>query len=52
MKEMNIKSRAYYFLDDMVNIKILDPNNIMIYEKSYKNIITYYIGLVIGHQIP
>ena len=30
----------------MFNIKILDPNNIKTDEKSYKNILIYYIGYV------
>ena len=29
-----------------INIKIFDPNNIKIDEKSYKNILIYYIGYV------
>ena len=28
VRETDIKSRALYFLDDMINIKNLDPNNI------------------------
>ena len=34
----------YYFFDDMINIKNLEPNKIKINEKSYKNILTYYIS--------
>ena len=30
----------------MINIKNLDPNKIKIDEKSYKNILIYYIGYV------
>ena len=30
----------------MINIKIFDPNNAKIDEKSYKNIFIYYIGYV------
>ena len=33
-----------YYLDDITNIESFDPNNIEKYEKSYKNILTYYIG--------
>ena len=36
--EADIKIRAYYFLDDIINIKNYDPNKIKIDEKSYKNI--------------
>ena len=30
----------------MINIKNFDPNNIKLDEKSYKNILVYYIGYV------
>ena len=46
IKNKSIKSRTYYFFDDTINIKDFDPNNIKIYEKSYKNILIYYIGYV------
>ena len=42
-KDISIKNRTYYFFDD-INIKNFDPNNIKIDEKSYKNILIYYIG--------
>ena len=32
--------------DDILNRKDFDPNNIKIYEKSYKNIFIYYIAYV------
>ena len=35
----------HYFHDD-INIKNLDPDKIKIDEKSYKNILIYYIGHV------
>ena len=28
VKEIDIKNRMYYFFDDMINIKNLDPNKI------------------------
>ena len=46
LKDIDIKNRTYYFFDDIINIKSFDPNKIKIDEKSYKNIITYYIGYV------
>ena len=49
--EMNIKTRTYYFFDDIINIKNLDPNNIKIDEKSYKNLLTYYIGYMTPNNI-
>ena len=45
-KEIIIKNRTYYFSNDMITIKNLDPNKIKIDEKSYKNILIYYIGYV------
>ena len=45
-KDISIKSHTYYFFDDIINIKNFDPNNIKLDEKSYKNILIYYIGYV------
>ena len=45
-KVKDIKKRTYYFFNDIINIKKFDPNNIKIDEKSYKNILIYYIGYV------
>ena len=45
-KDIDIKNRTYYFLNNIINIKNFDPNNIKIDEKSYKNILLYYIGNV------
>ena len=38
-----IINHTYYFFDDITNIKDFDPNNIKIDERSYKNILIYYI---------
>ena len=46
VKNIDIKNRAYYIFNDIVNIKNFDPNNIKIDEKSYKDILIYYIGYV------
>ena len=46
VKDVNIKNDTYYFLDNIINIKDFDPNNIKINEKSYKNILIYYIEYV------
>ena len=46
VKDINIKNRRYYFFNDIINIENFDPNNIKIGEKSYKNILIYYIGYV------
>ena len=34
--EIDIKNRTYYFFDDMMSIKNLDPNNIKI-ENNHRN---------------
>ena len=38
---MDIKNCTYYFIDDLINIKTLDPNKIKIDENSYKKVIIY-----------
>ena len=42
VKDINIKSRTCYFFSD-INIENFDPNNVKIDEKSYKDILIYYI---------
>ena len=32
MEYMNIKSNTYYFIDDIINMKNFDPNNIKLNE--------------------
>ena len=44
VKKISIKNRTYYFFNDIFNIERFDPNNTD--EKSYKNILIYYIGYV------
>ena len=46
VKGINIKNHTYYLFDDIIGIKDFDPNSIKIDEKSYKNILIYYIGYV------
>ena len=46
VKDVNIKNRTYYFFNDIIYIESFNPNNIKIDEKSYKNILIYYIGYV------
>ena len=43
VKDINIKNRTYYFFNDITYIENFDANNIIIDEKSYKNIFIYYI---------
>ena len=46
VKYIIIKNRTYDFFNDIINIENFDLNNIKIDEKSYKNILIYYIGYV------
>ena len=45
-KEIDIKNRTFCFFDNTIIIKNLNPNKIKIDEKSYKNILIYYIRYV------
>ena len=46
VKDIDIKNQAYYFFNDMINTKTFDPNNAKLDEKSYQNILIYFIGYV------
>ena len=46
IKDTDIKNHTYYFYDGIINIKSFDPNKIEIDEKSYNNILIYYMGYV------
>ena len=46
LRKINIEDSTYCFFDDIINIKTLDPNKTKKMEKTYKNILTYYIGYV------
>ena len=45
-KQLNIKSKAYYFYDDLINLKGFDLNLLNLDKKSSMNISIYYIGYV------
>ena len=38
-KDVNIKNKANYYFNDIINIKNFDPNNIEIHGKSYKKVL-------------
>ena len=44
VKEIDIKTCTYYFFNDVINMENFHPNYIKIDEKSYKNMVIYYIG--------
>ena len=43
-KQLNIKNRTYYFYNDLINLKNVDPS--LLDKKSSMNINIYYIGYV------
>ena len=45
-KDINIENHTYFFFNDMINIKNLDPNKVTIDKKLYKNILICCIGLL------
>ena len=46
IKQLNIKNRTYYFYDDLINLKKLDPTLLKLDKKSSMDISIYYIGYV------
>ena len=44
LKKINIKNCACYYFDDILKIEDFDIDNILIDEKSYKNILVYNIS--------
>ena len=45
-QNIDVKDPKYYFFNDIINMKNFDSTNIKIDEKSYKNILIYYIRYV------
>ena len=43
---ININGKYHYFFNDMINIKVFDPNLLKLDKKSDKNINIYYIGYI------
>ena len=46
IKQISIKNRAYYFFNDMINIKDFDSSLLKIDKKSHKNIGIYNSGYI------
>ena len=46
IKQMNIKNRTYYFCNDLINIKDLDPKLLKLDKKTPMDVDIYYIGYV------
>ena len=45
-KQMNIKSRTYYFYGELINIKGFNPKLLKLDKKLFNDISMYYIGYV------
>ena len=46
VKQINIKSRTYYFYNDMINLKDFESGLLKIDKKHYKGINICYIGYI------
>lgn len=44
--EIDTKTRTFYFFNDIINIENVDPNDIKIDKKLFKNILIYYVFYV------
>ena len=44
VKNIDIKNRTSYSINDIINIQKFNSNNFKIDEKPYKNILIYYAG--------
>ena len=53
LKENDIKNCTYYFFDDMISVKVLNPNKNKLDEKPHKNIyyVLYYVGYVTPNSV-
>ena len=45
-KQLNIKNKAHYFYNDLINVLNFEPGNLKLDKKSWKDIDIYYIGYV------
>ena len=46
IKQIEIKNRAYYFYNDMINLKHFESNLLNIDKKRQRGIKIYYIGYI------
>ena len=46
VNQVNIKNRAYYLYNDIIDLKDFEPNLLKIDKKYYKGIKIYYIGYI------
>ena len=46
IRQLNIKSRTYYFYNNLINIKNFNSNNLKLDKKSVLGNDVYYIGYI------
>ena len=46
VKDIDVKNRTYFFFKDIINIKEIDPSNVKIDEKSYKNFLFNTLDMI------
>ena len=46
IKQLNIKNRAYYFYNDLINVLKFEASNLKLDKKTWRDIDIYYIGYV------
>ena len=49
-KQMNIKTRTYYFYNDLIKLFDFDPNMLKLDKKTFKGINIYYIEYVTNKE--
>ena len=50
-KRLNIKNRTYYFHDELINLKNVDPTLLNLHKKSLMGISIYYIAYITTKSI-
>ena len=46
VRQINVKTRTYYFYNDIIDLKNFDARLLKIDKKSFKGIDIYYIGYI------
>ena len=46
IRQLNIEGRAYYFYNDLINIRNFNSNNLKLDKKSVLDNDVYYIGYI------
>ena len=46
VRDLNIKSRTYYYFNNIIDIKKFEPNLLKIDKKSHRDFDIYYMGYI------